>query len=177
MIGGSARMLVLVERARTRTTGQHFNAGLREVTRQRTVYRLRPACRQRNFCRPQVLQRCDMGFEIGVARQPGAFPGFGEYLPHPGAPECRRDGHAAQREPIDSLAREQIEPLPQTGQLLFHRRKAVLRQVEACGHQHHPFRSYSVELVRVEIGVEMGNDITELVPRADDAHRDSVLNV
>lgn len=55
-------------------------------------------------------------------------------------------------------------------QLILDRRQGVVLQVEAGREQHHALRRDAVELVGVEIGVEVRDDVAELVLGVDDAH-------
>ena len=116
-----------------------------------------------------------MRLKIRIAWQCCARFGTPQNLEHLATPKHRRNRHTAQRNPVDFLPGQKIEPFLHRGQLLLDRCKAVFFEIESGGHQHHAFGRYPIELIGVEIGVHVWNDVAKLVPGADDAHAVSRL--
>src|SRR5437762_1707857 len=76
-----------------------------------------PARRERDSFRTQVLQGRDVRLQVGVARKARSRLGFGQYLLHLRATQCRSHRNAAQRNSIDFLPREEAKALPQRREL------------------------------------------------------------
>jgi hypothetical protein len=109
-------------------------------------------------------------FEVRIAGDAGAALRFGEYLQRPLALKHRRHRHAAQCDPVDFFLCEHFDAVPEGRQLVLERLQTVPGQVEACRHQHHALGRDAVELVRVHVGVDVRDDVAQLVPGVDDGH-------
>ena len=114
-----------------------------------------------------------MRFKISITRDAAALLGLGQHLAHALAAEIGGHRHAGERNAIDFLFLEDVDGAPERGQLLFNRLDAVALQIQACGDEDHALGRDVVELVGIHVGLQMRDDVAELVPRMNDGHRKS----
>ena len=119
---------------------------------------------------PKCFERRDVRFEIRVAGEAAAVLGLRQRLQHAFASQerTRPEPPKARCDPLSSSPAGRRTP--RRRQLALHRFQAVPLEIEAGRHQHHAFRRDAVELVGVHVGVDVRNDVAELVPRINVTH-------